>query len=318
MPRMCRIVLFALALLSTPALAAQRVTHTDGVVFVDRDGVHAQAGRAELILPDGAIVHVDVDSDVQVDRTGHLVIRRGRVAIRTMPIAPWTRATMPTASAGLAPGGAYSVVFDPIRQHLLVSVRAGRAEIESARGGVVLGAGERAVMYDGSGAPAAMPFTSTADRFSQWSESRLQQASAATIAGPRDPHPGFAEPSSPGWYGDTGMAPAGAGISTLPVYGYGYGYGYGGKAHRGKHSRDPYAPDFTPRSPRRREHPLSRFGPRGLDAPVLPPPRHRLPRPERPPLVTPPPGPPPPSPKVNGTSGGVRVPRPAGTRPPSM
>lgn len=335
MSRTFPIVLFVLTVGPAPALAAQRVTHTDGVVFVDRDGVHAQSGRAELILPDGAIVHLDVDSDVQVDQAERLIVRRGRVAIRTPAIAPWTRIALPTATAALAPGGAYSVMFDPVRQHLLVTVSAGRAELESPRGGAILVGGQRAVMFNGSGAPVPTTFTPTpGDRFAQWSEARLQHAAAATIPGPRDPHPGVASPAAPaGAYGDTGAGIyVGPGIYTSPGYGYGCGYapcggaygdgGYGDR--RGHRSRDPYAPDFKPRfsAPRGDSSP-ARFGPRGLEAPVIPAPppprRHASPRPELPPRVAPPPKeqPPPPSPKVNGASSGMRVNRPgaAAARP---
>ncbi len=320
MTRTCQIVLCLLAIAPATALAAQRVTHTEGVVFVDRDGVHAQAGRAELRLPDGAIVHLDVDSDVQVDPSERLIVRRGRVAIHTQAIAPWTRVDLPTATAVLSPGGSYGVMFDPIRQQLLVEVNAGRAEIQSPRGGAILVSGQRAVMFDGSGPPVPTTFTRTeADRFAQWSAARLQQATGATIPGPRDPHPGFAAPST---YTE-GPGEPGAGIYVGPgVYGYGYGYGCGyapcgGGDGRGRHARDPYKPDFRPRfSAPHGDNSPARFGPRGLEAPVIPPPppppRHGSPRPELPPRVVPPPKgqSPPPSPRVNGASSGMRANRP--------
>lgn len=318
MTRTCHIVLFVLAIAPATALAAQRVTHMEGVVFVDRDGVHVQSGRAELRLPDGAIVHLDVNSDVQVDQAERLIVRRGRVAIHTQAIAPWTRIALPTATAVLGPGGAYDVMFDPIRQHLLFTVYAGRAEVQSPRGGAILVSGQRAVMFDGSGAPLPTSFTSTeGDRFAQWSAARLQQAAGATIPGPRDPHPGFASPSTYSEaYGETG-----GGIYVGPgVYGYGYSYGCGyapcGGGY-GRHARDPYKPDFKPRvsAPHGGNSP-ARFGPRGLEAPVIPPPppppRHGSPRPELPPRVVPPPKgqSPPPSPRVNGASSGMRANRP--------
>jgi hypothetical protein len=325
MSRTCQIALLAMAAASAPALAAERVTYTEGVVFVDRSGVHAQSGRAELVLPDGASVHLDVYSDVQVDQGGRLFVRQGRVAIRTTAIAPWTRVALPTAGAMLAPGGAYSLLFDPIRRHLLVTVSAGRADIESPRGGTSLVAGQRAIMFDGSGAPVPTTFTPARDdSFEQWSQARLARAAVGTIPGPRDPHPGFASPTLPaGAYDSTGAyGDVGSGIYVGPGYSCGYSpcggvYSYGGASdYRGGHRpRDPYAPDFTPRFFQRRgDSSPDRFGPRGLEAPVIPPSpppsRHQSPRPELPPRVAPPPkaqaSPPPPSPSVGGTSAGMR------------
>lgn len=333
MSRTCQIAFLAMAAASAPALAAERVTYTEGVVFVDRDGVHAQSGRAELVLPDGAIVHLDVYSDVQVDRAGRLVMRQGRVAIRTAAIAPWTRVALPAAGVALAPGGTYGLLFDPIRRHLLVTVDAGSAEVESPRGGVSLVAGQRAMMFDGS-APVPTTFTAVRDdSFEQWSSARLAQAAVATIPGPRDPHPGFALPTLPaGVYDSAGAySDFGTGIYVGPGYSCGYSpcggvYSYGDAyGYRVGRPRDPYAPDYKPRFlPRRGNSSPDRFGPRGLEAPTIPPwpppSRHQSPRPELPPVVAPPPNghrsPPPPS-SVRGTSSGMRSRRPGAAAPPA-
>ncbi len=330
MPRSRLTAVLALTVVAAPAVAAERVTHTEGVVFVDRDGVHAQSGRAELVLPDGALVHLDVYTDVQVDASGRLIVRQGRVAIRTASIAPWTRIGLPLAAARVAPGGAYMILTDPIRRHLLVSVSAGRAEIDGSQGSAVLGARERAIIFDGSGTPVPTTFTPERDDpFGQWSEARLARAALVTIPGPRDPHPGIAsapQPTAPSAYatGEGIYIGPGAyvGSGYYPAYPVAPGYG-------GHHRRDPYAPEKPRFSTPGRDSSPARFGPRGLDIPVIPPSppaapsRHAPPRPELPPLVIAPPSPPsPPPPVVGGQTRGMSVSRPGvvvtpATPPPS-
>ncbi len=290
--------------------APLRATHTEGVVWVAYDGIRAGAGRAEAVLADGALLHVDRHTDVRMDATGTLRVVQGRVLIRTAAGTP-TSAALGIAGVLLSPGGIYGVLVDAPGGRDLITVFAGGAEVRTARAAAFLTPGQMTLILGAGSVPVPTRFDADIpDAFAQWSDQRVtERAAARTIPGPVD----IPARAAPGRSAESEAWPA-DGVSGDAIW-LAPGYGYGPR--RGYDRRDPYAPRYEPRYVPRYDARDPRTDPsrpdprRGAesDSPRSPEGRRGAPpRRELPPIVPPTggtqPGVPPPAPAVSGTSRG--------------
>jgi len=300
-----------------------RITYVEGSVSLFPDGVRTAGGRAELVLPNGTLVHVDGASAVRFDASGSLSLNDGRLLLRTGTGLP-SHLDVPYARLRLAPSGIYNVLADAAHGRLLVSVIAGRIDLEGRYGqSTPIHGGQMVLMTSATSALWATPFQPAGwDRFELWSDARLYQAWQSGSAS-YDPiaesgvvlntYP--ASPTCSSWMSiDNPCWLVPAYPSTLPgVPPYrpgppGYAPNY----------RPNYAPNYNvpppgtlPGAPQR----PSAGRPEGHrpGGGAEPPPSARPARPEgraRPTPAPPPPSSPPqkPTPATRGTGGGIRVP----------
>ena len=178
-----------LALSLTLAQGVQtRITFVDGGVALSADGVRTAAGRAELVLASGTLVHVDSFSQLEFDRAGNLTLNSGRLLVRTGNLAPPDFA-VPYARLRLAPSGVYNVIADAAHGRLLVTVIAGRLELQGRYSqGASAAPGQMIMMTSATSTPWATSYQPAGwDRFELWSDARLahvawQSGSAAAEA----------------------------------------------------------------------------------------------------------------------------------------
>jgi len=176
MPWITTPIVLALSLALAQGLEP-RITYVEGSVALSPDGVRTAGGRAELVLASGTLVHVDGASTVQFDRTGNLTLNSGRLLVRTSNGAPFDL-EVPYARLRLAPTGVYNVLADAAHGRLLVSVIAGRVELQGRYSqGTSIGPGQMVMMTSATAIPWATSFQPAGwDRFELWSDSRLAQA----------------------------------------------------------------------------------------------------------------------------------------------
>ena len=86
-----------------------RLTHAEGVVAADSTGVRTGAGRAEIALADGSIVHVDTSTFVAYSNDAPLRLANGRVVLRAKT---GFDIETPGAKLGLEPGTVAIVIAD--------------------------------------------------------------------------------------------------------------------------------------------------------------------------------------------------------------
>jgi hypothetical protein len=239
--------------------------YTAGLVSTTPTSVDAAAGRAEVLFGDGTLLHVDADTRVRWVSGRALALDDGRVLVRT-GTAGWAEVALPDGRVTLAPGGTYGVLVDAEHERVLVSVGAGRADVESSRGAaaVPLQAMQLVVLTGPDSRPVPTAYVpATWDTFLQWSAARSAELAAAAGAptraeytprtiplgrgGAREPTTDAASATALSYGGGEAYACCGGGIGSYgyPVWGYGFGYGYGRGHGMGKW-RDPYAPDFAP------------------------------------------------------------------------
>ena len=176
MPWITTPIVLALSLALAQGLEP-RITYVEGSVALSPDGVRTAGGRAELVLASGTLVHVDGASTVQFDRTGNLTLNSGRLLVRTSNGAPLDL-EVPYARLRLAPSGVYNVLADAAHGRFLVSVIAGRVELQGRYSqGTSIAPGQMVMMTSATAIPWATSFQPAGwDRFVLWSDSRLAQA----------------------------------------------------------------------------------------------------------------------------------------------
>jgi hypothetical protein len=154
-----------------------RVTHIEGSVSLSPDGIRTAGGRAELVLANGTLVHVDGASRVGFERAGELTLSEGRLLLRTGNGLAFDLG-VPYARLRLSPSGVYSVLADASRGRLLVSVIAGRIDLQTRYGqSVLIPVGHMVLMTNATSAPWATPFQPAGwDRFELWSDARFSAA----------------------------------------------------------------------------------------------------------------------------------------------
>ena len=176
MPWITTPIVLALSLAVAQGLEP-RITYVEGSVSLSADGVRTGGGRAELVLPNGTLVHVDAASAVHFDRSGALRLSHGRLLLRTGNGLP-SELDAPYARLRLAPSGVYNVLADAVQGRLLVSVIVGRVELQGRYSQSTSIADKHMVMMtSATAAPWSAPFQPAGwDRFELWSDSRMAQA----------------------------------------------------------------------------------------------------------------------------------------------
>jgi hypothetical protein len=265
-----------------------RISHLEGTVTVADDALATTGGRAELQLPDGALVHVDAGTTIGWSHLGVLTLHSGRVLIRSAAHAAVLVQT-PTATLRLWPSGIYTILVETGTRRLLVSVAGGEAAIETRYGATTRVTAQQMAMMEGAtGVPWAAGYVPvTLDGFALWSDARTWAAGAMA-----------------GRASATGLQ-SGAAIVVGPApcvwHPAGWPCGYASWAHPLPPGQSPYAPTYAPNFTPSFGVPPTPQPPTERPA-RLPPPSVAPPAPARPPqhLVLP------------GTAAGTVVPRPPG------
>ncbi|MCX6539920.1 MAG: FecR domain-containing protein [Acidobacteria bacterium] len=220
MTRFLRVCLwvFLLALISAPALLAQsapapeatpppaHLSLVEGQVFLDREGrsesavenvplldgdrIRTERGRAEIMLGDGSLLHLDQGTTADVLAGDLIRLLQGRINIVVIGARDPSRAVRyqvdaPAASAQSNGPGEYRVTVNNStggRNTELAVVR-GDATFGNDAGSVDVRAGERSVARDGE-APSRPQYFNSArwDEFDRWSAARRDAQIGTTSA----------------------------------------------------------------------------------------------------------------------------------------
>jgi len=190
--------------LPAPATAADAPAHiafVDGVAVLERDGgidnsptsmpllagdrVRTRAGRVEILFGDGATLHLDHNTviDLQSDELVRLVEGRIRLSIPGPQRTVGYRIDAAHGWALIDEPGEYRVSFlnAPNGTEMEIAVLRGRAELANDDGRTPLRAGERAFVR-AAAAPsyAFVANSATLDAFDRWSELRRNERMGAS------------------------------------------------------------------------------------------------------------------------------------------
>ncbi len=228
---------FFVALLAAVPLAAQpadpdrsplpppvTLSYADGRVDIVRpDGVEAARvpdlledddrlvvadGRAELVFDDGALVHVDRDTDLRIDADVRLRLVHGRVVIHTTPDTPLVVVT-PAGQVTLDPRGTYDLTAGDLDADTTVAVLAGYATMRAGADEIAIPLGDE-LRLDPRDRRARWARVGYEDAFRAWSRSRASQPTSVSAAAPMLP------PAVQPWAADFAVYGQ---WSSLPTYG---------------------------------------------------------------------------------------------------
>ncbi|MCA1583802.1 MAG: FecR family protein, partial [Acidobacteria bacterium] len=150
---------------------------TAPTLLLEGDRVRTRDGRAEIVLADGSLFHVDGDTTVEWLGSGHLRLLRGRVMARLSPSAAPYAIDTPAGAVRLQPRGEYDLRLGVYGSDLQLSVVRGVAELDApdqrhvVRGGETLAAAA-------SGQVALRRFNSARfDAFTSWAYERASGSS---------------------------------------------------------------------------------------------------------------------------------------------
>ena len=274
-----------------------RLTHAEGVVAADSTGVRTGAGRAEIALADGSIVHVDTSTFVAYPNDAALRLDDGRVVLRAKT---GFDIETPGARLDLEPGTVAIVIADRRPGRLLVSVPVGVVTLRTGYASITrVVAGQSAMMTSAASVPWATAYTRVQlDAFTLWSDARAASTGvgvaaadwaasdlSGTTVGATPPCTGYPSWSAPCW-----VMPAPSPSRHRP-----------GQPLPRPSSAPNFAPNYAPHFETR---------PAAPDPPPPAEPATRQARPTPPPGTSPAPSAPPPA---RGHGGAARVPE----RPPS-
>ncbi|MGE0702370.1 MAG: DUF6600 domain-containing protein [Vicinamibacterales bacterium] len=153
---------------------------TYGLPFLPGDRLSTRGGRAEVLFPDGTLLHIDDRSTVEMLAESLLRLTDGRLLLVVSGATDPTRALRyqvdtPAASAFTDGPGEYRVSMVPTAAgaQMELSVVRGYATISTDLGAVDLGAGQRSVARDGAPPAYAQAYNSARfDAFDTWSLTR--------------------------------------------------------------------------------------------------------------------------------------------------
>lgn len=279
-------LVLALAVTSTqPPLP--RMTHAEGLVTAGTTGVRTGGGRAEILLRDGSIVHLDAGTAVRYAEAMALVLDEGRVIMRAanQPVDIDT----PLASLRLQPGTICTLLVDRGAGRLLVNVAAGELALGTRYAHTTrVVAGQSALMTSPTAVPWAAAYTHAhLDHFAIWSDARMAAGGQAAYGADAWAASGLSgatfgsTPPCTGWPAWT------APCWVLPP------------AHQKPWRPRPlpppsYAPNYAPNyTPNFNVHPAPGAGPEGTDRPPHRPPEAQPSLPSPPPPQSTAPAPPP-------------------------
>ena len=164
-------------------------------------------GRAELVLDDGSVAHVDRLSDVRIDLGVRLRLVSGRLVVHTPPDIDALYVSTPAGPVRLAARGVYDLTADDLRGDTVIAVREGHAALEVGDTETPVGADD-VLQVDPRDLKPRWARGTQRDAFLDWSDRRLRLVTA-------DRHAALPGPLQP-WAAD--LAAHGQ-WSTLPTYG---------------------------------------------------------------------------------------------------
>jgi hypothetical protein len=267
----------ALAVTSTQT-PLPTMTHAEGLVTAGTFGVRTAGGRAELVLADGAIVHLDAGTTIRYADALAFLLDYGRVVVRAGDQS--LEIETPLAALRLQPGAICTLLVDAGAGRLLVNVAVGELTLRTRYAHTTrVVAGHSALMTGATGVPWAAAYTHTQlDHFAIWSDARMA-ASGQTAYGAGD----WAASGLSG--ASFGSSPPGTGWPswTAPCWVLPPAY----RKRRPRPLPPPsYAPNYTPNF---NVSPGSGISPGGGGAPPHHPPQAQpLPQPPQPPPNPPP------------------------------
>jgi hypothetical protein len=149
------------------------------VMLIEGDSVQTRSGRGEIVFGDGSVLHLSVDSALDILGDDRLRLSGGRVVLRVSRAAqrPYILDT-PSAPVRFDAEGEYGIIAD----------RSGRLEVTVARGSATveqwsIRGGQMITIAAGGARPLIEPFNSARwDAFATWSYERATAFTASASA----------------------------------------------------------------------------------------------------------------------------------------
>lgn len=286
----------AVAVTSAPI---PRLLHSVGDVNSSPAGVRTAAGRAEIALPDGSLVHVDTSTVVSYPSDANLRLDDGRVVVRA---ATAVVVDAPTARIAFDARTVAVVLVDRAAERLLVSVPVGGATLRTRYASTTrIVSGQSAMMPSATAIPWATAYTRVqVDSFTLWSDARVAASGSGVAAGDwaasdlSGLSPGTTPPCTgyPSWTAPCWVLPA------APPPGPHPGFGPPTPSYAPNFAPN-YAPNFNTRPPTPPSTPAPTGSSGHQSPPAQPPPAE---------AATPAPSSPPAPPPTRGNRGAVKVP----------
>ncbi|MGQ0734073.1 MAG: DUF6600 domain-containing protein, partial [Acidobacteriota bacterium] len=154
------------------------------MLLVEGDVVRTLAGRAELVYPDGTVIHLDRTTTFEILGPSRVRLTSGRAIVRVSAASPQPFAVdTPAAVVSLDPRGEYLVETDDARRDLEVSVTRGSAEVDDGSQRALVRGGERLTLAGAGARPSHQAFNSARwDAFERWSYQRNDGFAGAVSA----------------------------------------------------------------------------------------------------------------------------------------
>lgn len=160
----------------------QRERVATGALLLAGDALATRRGRAEIVYPDGTVLHLDVEAALEVLSPERLRLTAGRLIARTSAASQRLVVDTPAASAELAPRGEYVVAVGPRGDDAAIGVARGGADVETASQRVVVRSGERVEVLPAGAARLRGFNTARWDAFDRWAADRMHAFTLATSA----------------------------------------------------------------------------------------------------------------------------------------
>ncbi len=150
-------------------------------------------GRAELVIDDGSVAHVDRESDVRVDRGVRLRLVRGRLRVHTPADIEALYLASPAGPVRLAAAGVYDLSAADLDGDTVITVVAGHAALITGDTETPIGADD-VLRVDPRDPRPRWERGTPRDSFADWSDQRMYRSATA-------PHAALPPPVQP-WAAD--------------------------------------------------------------------------------------------------------------------
>jgi uncharacterized protein DUF6600/FecR-like protein len=154
------------------------------MMLLEGDIIRTRSGRAEIVFPDGSLLHVDYDAELEILGAERIRLIRGRTLLRVSLAAdrPYVFDT-PAASVRFDSSGEYGISASLRGDDVEVTVARGNAEIDDGTTQTTVRTGELVWLASPGARPVFQSFnTARQDAFVQWSSARMRQFSSAASA----------------------------------------------------------------------------------------------------------------------------------------